>query len=323
MASNKEVNSENIGKRNPEERKTVNRMRRLVSDSDLSRLAPKLGREWRSFLRSELEIFHHDIEHIESDTNLTVTEKIFRLLKLWKSKRKTKATIHCLIGHLEKFDYGLETYLFLTERQTTENEEDDEEGREIHRSSSTMETPYDIANDVTGVSNKVVPRYWFVVEVIEKTEVQGFEETLTFEKGTKLDIIDKLTGSTSYLARDKDGHVFHILKKACSRLPIHSPVLWENDWFHEEISRGQLDDIFRETDVGTFVIRNSSEVGHFAISVKAYRNVLNFKINCTHTGYQMNNNMFYSLTDLISAYSGIPIYSTQEGKLYLRNALPK
>lgn len=292
----------------------------LVSERDLSLLASKLGREWRGFLRSELEIKQCEIEHVESECSLPVAEKIFRLLKLWRSKKKDGSTVQCLVSHLQHFEYTSDTWGFLTERNATA------ETKVVSEVPSTSTpdrlSPYDTAIAL-GVGTRELPRFCFVAEVIENVDVRGLEETMSVSKGTKIDIVDKMTASLFYLGRDKDGHLFHIPKEICTRIPINSPVLWENSWFHEGLCREHLNDSFKNTKVGTFVIRPASQKGNFAISVKAHANILNFIIECTLTGYKVSNDTFYSLTDLISSFSGEPIYSTHEGKVYLRRPLPK
>lgn len=282
---------------------------RVVSDAALSKLAPRLGKDWRAFLRGELWINQMNIEEIESEPNLPVAERIYRLLRLWKTTSGEAPTVSCLLRHLKSFGYSIDTWEVLTK------DESDFE--------NTKKLPEPQYHNAQGGANKDVVEFCHVVETTEDLNLPGFRETLNYPKETKLDVVD-VTRTNVYLARDIEGNIVHMPREKCRPVQFHTPILWENCWFHEEVTRSQLKRLFSPYEKGTFMIRESSENGFFALSVKDTSDVKSFRIKCTETGYILSDKRhFYSLTDLINCYKGTWIFTTEEGRLFLRDCIPK
>ncbi|KAJ8043541.1 Tyrosine-protein kinase FRK [Holothuria leucospilota] len=295
---------------------------REVSDAALSKLAPRLGKDWRAFMRGELWINQWNIEEVENEPCLPIAERIYRLLRLWKNTSEERPTISCLIRHLESFGYSTDTWDFLKECRLSTASTDT--GVSLSESTTSLpdpEEPYNLAN--SGINKTFVPQFCYVVETTENANLHSFQGALYFPEGTKFDVID-LSRTNVLLARDIGGNIVHIPREICRRVPFHSPVLWENGWFHEEVIRTQLEKIFSPYDKGAFLIRESSENGYLAISVKGASGVKNFKIKCTQTGYIVDDDKhFCSLTDLINFYKGIWIFTTEDGRLFLGDYVPK
>ncbi|KAJ8041147.1 hypothetical protein HOLleu_11882 [Holothuria leucospilota] len=83
----------------------------VPSDALLQKFANNFGMDWKSFARSQLEILDNEISLIQqSNPHSPVQEHIFQVLKLWRHKKGTCATITALVEKCEAYNLDLETY---------------------------------------------------------------------------------------------------------------------------------------------------------------------------------------------------------------------
>ena len=76
----------------------------MVSPCQLSKLASKMGAEWKQFGVEQLGMTKTDIDHcVLSDPQGRLYDHIFAMLDKWKSRCGMSASVNKLLGKLEEF----------------------------------------------------------------------------------------------------------------------------------------------------------------------------------------------------------------------------
>ncbi|RWS29250.1 Cytoplasmic protein NCK2-like protein [Leptotrombidium deliense] len=185
------------------------------------------------------------------------------------------------------------------------------------------------------------------------------EEELSFQKGERLEILDKplndpdwwlvrnsegLSGLVpkNYVTRDDnnlDSSQIGSTQKELSKLVLEneSPLsrnhkfriprektnLSEKLWYFGSISRSQCDQLLNEAgDDGDFLIRDSeTNAGDFSVSLKAPVRNKHFRVHFDNSMYCIGQRRFTSLEELIDHYKKAPIYTSPKGeKMFLIKA---
>ncbi|RWS16533.1 cytoplasmic protein NCK1-like protein [Dinothrombium tinctorium] len=188
------------------------------------------------------------------------------------------------------------------------------------------------------------------------------EEELSFQKGERLEILDKplndpdwwlarnsegLTGLVpkNYVAKDDNnldtsqvGNTQKELSKLVlesespitkhkhSRMPKEKTSVSNQPWYFGSISRNQCDQLLNEIgDDGDFLIRDSeTNAGDYSVSLKAPGRNKHFRVHFDNGIYCIGQRRFTSLDELIDHYKKAPIYTSPKGeKMYLIKALTR
>ncbi|KAK7090692.1 hypothetical protein V1264_010454 [Littorina saxatilis] len=98
-----------------------------------------------------------------------------------------------------------------------------------------------------------------------------------------------------------------------------SGPLAERDWYYGKITRQQCEEILtRHADNGDFLIRDSeSTVGHYTVVLKAPNRNKHFRVKVTDGVYEIGQQKFNNLEELIEHYKKHPIFKQDTEKLYL------
>ncbi|KAM4535558.1 GRB2-related adapter protein 2a [Fundulus diaphanus] len=142
------------------------------------------------------------------------------------------------------------------------------------------------------------------------------DDELSFKKGDILKIINQ---EDDWCKAEMNGQEGYIPK---NYIELHTP-----DWFKEDASRSQAEELLRNKPVGDFVIRGcQSSPGDFSISVKHENDVQHFKVMRDNKGqYFLWSEKFTSLNKLVEFYKTTSISKTRQiclndGTLDSRNA---
>uniref|UniRef100_A0A3Q2TDF7 Osteoclast-stimulating factor 1 n=1 Tax=Fundulus heteroclitus TaxID=8078 RepID=A0A3Q2TDF7_FUNHE len=142
------------------------------------------------------------------------------------------------------------------------------------------------------------------------------DDELSFKKGDILKIINQ---EDDWCKAEMNGQEGYIPK---NYIELHTP-----DWFKEDASRSQAEELLRNKSVGDFVIRGcQSSPGDFSISVKHENDVQHFKVMRDNKGqYFLWSEKFTSLNKLVEFYKTTSISKTRmiclnDGTLDSRNA---
>nr|KAG5687918.1 hypothetical protein BaRGS_014367 [Batillaria attramentaria] len=98
-----------------------------------------------------------------------------------------------------------------------------------------------------------------------------------------------------------------------------SGPLAERDWYYGKITRQQCEEILtRHADNGDFLIRDSeSTTGHYTVVLKAPNRNKHFRVRVQDGVYEIGQQKFSSLDELIEHYKKHPIFKHENEKLYL------
>ncbi|KAL8593947.1 hypothetical protein ACOMHN_021799 [Nucella lapillus] len=98
-----------------------------------------------------------------------------------------------------------------------------------------------------------------------------------------------------------------------------SGPLAEKDWYFGKITRQQCEDVLtRHADNGDFLIRDSeSTVGHYTVVLKATNRNKHFRVKVSEGVYEIGQQKFGSLEELMEHYKKHPIFKQDPEKLYL------
>ncbi|KAJ8022130.1 GRB2-related adapter protein 2 [Holothuria leucospilota] len=123
--------------------------------------------------------------------------------------------------------------------------------------------------------------------------------------GEDLDVIEEtsILSRLCYRVRNKDGLVGVVSADKCRKVSQSNPILWERDWFHQDLSRREAENKLNPCSRGTFLIRDASNMpGNFVLSVRTKEDVANFMISCHSYGYTAYNHEFSSLQEIIDYF---------------------
>uniref|UniRef100_A0A3Q2QR74 Osteoclast-stimulating factor 1 n=1 Tax=Fundulus heteroclitus TaxID=8078 RepID=A0A3Q2QR74_FUNHE len=128
------------------------------------------------------------------------------------------------------------------------------------------------------------------------------DDELSFKKGDILKIINQ---EDDWCKAEMNGQEGYIPK---NYIELHTP-----DWFKEDASRSQAEELLRNKSVGDFVIRGcQSSPGDFSISVKHENDVQHFKVMRDNKGqYFLWSEKFTSLNKLVEFYKTTSISKTR------------
>ncbi|XP_069104040.1 cytoplasmic protein NCK2-like [Argopecten irradians] len=96
----------------------------------------------------------------------------------------------------------------------------------------------------------------------------------------------------------------------------------EKDWYYGKITRQECEDVLKKfADEGDFLIRDSeSAAGNFTVVLKASERNKHFRVQVNDSLYQIGQQKFSSLDELIEHYKRHPIFKQENEKLYLVKA---
>ncbi|GAB1602835.1 cytoplasmic protein NCK1-like [Argonauta hians] len=110
-------------------------------------------------------------------------------------------------------------------------------------------------------------------------------------------------------------------------MPNHKPQhisgpLADKEWYFGKITRSQCEEMLtKHAEDGDFLIRDSeSTVGHYTVVLKAPGRNKHFRVQVNDGVYQIGQQTFSSLDDMIEHYKKHPIYKQDSEKLYLVKA---
>uniref|UniRef100_A0A3Q2PLF3 Osteoclast-stimulating factor 1 n=1 Tax=Fundulus heteroclitus TaxID=8078 RepID=A0A3Q2PLF3_FUNHE len=128
------------------------------------------------------------------------------------------------------------------------------------------------------------------------------DDELSFKKG---DILKVGGCDDDWCKAEMNGQEGYIPK---NYIELHTP-----DWFKEDASRSQAEELLRNKSVGDFVIRGcQSSPGDFSISVKHENDVQHFKVMRDNKGqYFLWSEKFTSLNKLVEFYKTTSISKTR------------
>ncbi|XP_041830964.1 GRB2-related adapter protein 2a [Melanotaenia boesemani] len=129
------------------------------------------------------------------------------------------------------------------------------------------------------------------------------DDELSFRKG---DILKILSLEDDWCKAEMDGREGFVPK---NYIEMQTP-----EWFQENASRSNAEDILRHKDVGYFVIRGcQSSPGDFSISVKHETDVQHFKVmRDNKSQYFLWSEKFVSLNKLVEFYKTTSISKTRQ-----------
>lgn len=98
-----------------------------------------------------------------------------------------------------------------------------------------------------------------------------------------------------------------------------SGPLAEKDWYYGKITRQECEDLLKKfAQEGDFIIRDSeSASGNFTVVLKAAERNKHFRVNVNEEQFQIGQQKFSSLDQLIDHYKRHPIFRQENEKLYL------
>lgn len=98
-----------------------------------------------------------------------------------------------------------------------------------------------------------------------------------------------------------------------------SGPLAEKDWYYGKITRSECEDLLKKfAQEGDFIIRDSeSASGNFTVVLKAAERNKHFRVSVNDEQYQIGQQKFSSLDQLIEHYKKHPIFKQENEKLYL------
>lgn len=98
-----------------------------------------------------------------------------------------------------------------------------------------------------------------------------------------------------------------------------SGPLAERDWYYGKITRQQCEEILtRHAENGDFLIRDSeSTTGHYTVVLKAPNRNKHFRVRVQDNTFEIGQQKFNSLDELIEHYKKHPIFKQENEKLYL------
>lgn len=133
------------------------------------------------------------------------------------------------------------------------------------------------------------------------------DDELSFKKG---DILKIINHEDDWCKAEMNGQEGYIPK---NYIDLQTP-----DWFKEDASRSQAEELLRHKMVGDFVIRGcQSSPGDFSISVKHENDVQHFKVMRDNKGqYFLWSEKFTSLNKLVEFYKTSSISKTRQIFLY-------
>lgn len=133
------------------------------------------------------------------------------------------------------------------------------------------------------------------------------DDELSFKKG---DILKIINHEDDWCKAEMNGQEGYIPK---NYIDLQTP-----DWFKEDASRSQAEELLRHKIVGDFVIRGcQSSPGDFSISVKHENDVQHFKVMRDNKGqYFLWSEKFTSLNKLVEFYKTSSISKTRQIFLY-------
>ncbi|KAM4716840.1 GRB2-related adapter protein 2a [Anableps anableps] len=133
------------------------------------------------------------------------------------------------------------------------------------------------------------------------------DDELSFRKG---DILKVINLEDDWCKAEMNGQEGYIPK---NYIDLQTP-----DWFKEDASRSQAEELLRHKSVGDFVIRGcQSSPGDFSISVKHENDVQHFKVMRDNKGqYFLWSEKFTSLNKLVEFYKTTSISKTRQIFLY-------
>lgn len=98
-----------------------------------------------------------------------------------------------------------------------------------------------------------------------------------------------------------------------------SGPLAEKDWYYGKITRQECEELLKKfAQEGDFIIRDSeSASGNFTVVLKAAERNKHFRVSVNEEQYQIGQQKFSSLDQLIDHYKKHPIFKQENEKLYL------
>ncbi|XP_046542389.1 LOW QUALITY PROTEIN: cytoplasmic protein NCK2-like [Haliotis rubra] len=163
------------------------------------------------------------------------------------------------------------------------------------------------------------PEWWFArnsrgdMGLIPRNYVQSVEEC-DGDRGTSMSSCTPQSQSTSSLSNASS------LGISGGRRQFHvSGPLQDKDWYFGKINRPQCEELLSKyAEDGDFLIRDSeSAAGQYTVVLKAPNRNKHFRVHVKDGEYQIGQQTFTSLEQLIDHYKRHPIYKQESEKLYL------
>lgn len=90
--------------------------------------------------------------------------------------------------------------------------------------------------------------------------------------GEDLDVIEEtsILSKPCYRVRNNDGLVGVVSADKCRKISQSNPILWERDWFHQNLSRREAENKLNPCPQGTFLIRDASNIVSFFLFVRGF-----------------------------------------------------
>ncbi|XP_022287871.2 cytoplasmic protein NCK2-like [Crassostrea virginica] len=158
--------------------------------------------------------------------------------------------------------------------------------------------------------------------LIPRNYVQTIEvdEKLDVECETNASSCTPQSQSTSSLSNASNLSVVGVTSRKQFRV---SGPLAEKEWYYGKITRQECEDMLRKyAGDGDFIIRDSeSASGNYTVVLKATERNKHFRVQVNDEGlYQIGQQKFNNLDDLIEHYKKHPIFKQESEKLYLVKA---
>ncbi|XP_033747014.1 dual adapter for phosphotyrosine and 3-phosphotyrosine and 3-phosphoinositide-like [Pecten maximus] len=92
------------------------------------------------------------------------------------------------------------------------------------------------------------------------------------------------------------------------------------DWFHPGVDRHTAESLLLQNGVdGTYMLRPSSKVGEYALSVRCDKSVKHFNLSVEGTDFKFGHGEFHSMSELINHFANKPLIGADSGQLTLLN----